>query len=63
MQDAAGAKKIVAAVRRRWPWLKHLFADAAYDRGKLASAAAYRDFMIEIVCKLPDQGRRLLYCR
>lgn len=55
VQDAAGAEAIIRAVRRRWPWLKHLFADGAYDRGKLASAAAYRDFTIEVVRKLADQ--------
>ena len=55
VQDAAGAEQIIAAVRKRWPWLKHLFADGAYDRGKLASLAAWRDFTIEIVRKLADQ--------
>ena len=55
VQDAAGAEEIVRAVRRRWPWLKHLFADGAYDRGRLASLAAYKDFTLEIVRKLPDQ--------
>jgi putative transposase len=55
VQDAAGAEAIIKAVRRRWPWLKHLFADGAYDRGKLASAAAYRDFTIEVVRKLAGQ--------
>ena len=42
VQDAAGAEAIIVAVRKRWPWLKHLFADGAYDRGKLMSKAAYR---------------------
>jgi putative transposase len=55
VQDARGAEAIVAAVRKRWPWLKHLFADGAYDRGKLASAAAYHDFTIEVVRKLANQ--------
>lgn len=55
VQDAAGAEHIVAAVRKRWPWLKHLFADGAYDRGRLASAAAYRDFVVEVVRKLEGQ--------
>ena len=55
VQDAAGAEAIIKAVRKRWPWLKHLFADGAYDRGKLMSAAAYRDFVVEIVRKLEDQ--------
>ena len=55
VQDAAGAEKIIRAVRKRWPWLKHLFADGAYDRGSLASLAAYKDFTVEVVRKLPDQ--------
>lgn len=55
VQDAAGAEKIIKAVRRRWPWLKHLFADGAYDRGTLMSHAAYRDFVIEVVRKLENQ--------
>lgn len=49
ISDSAGAQAIVAAVRKRWPWLKHLFADGAYDRTKLMDAAAYRDFVLEIV--------------
>ena len=55
VQDAAGAEAIIKAVRRRWPWLKHLFADGAYDRGRLMSAAAYRDFVVEVVRKLEGQ--------
>ena len=55
VQDAHGAEQIVCAVRKRWPWLKHLFADGAYDRGKLASLAAYKDFTLEVVRKLPGQ--------
>lgn len=34
--------------RERWPWLKHLFADGAYDRTRLMYAA-HRDFVIGIV--------------
>ncbi len=49
ISDSAGAQTIVAAIRRRWPWLKHLFADGAYDRTRLMDAAAYRDFVLEIV--------------
>ena len=56
VQDAAGAEEIFRAVRKRWPWLKHLFADGAYDRGRLASLAAYKDFTLEVVRKLPDQN-------
>ena len=54
LTTTAGAERIVVAVRERWPRLKHLFADGAYDVGKLASAAAYQSFVLEIVRKLPD---------
>jgi putative transposase len=33
--DSAGAQMILDGVRKRWPWLKHLFADGAYDRTQL----------------------------
>jgi putative transposase len=36
-------------VRKRWPWLKHLFADSADDRTKLMDKAAFLDFTIEII--------------
>jgi hypothetical protein len=35
ISDSAGAQMILDRVRERWPWLKHLFADSAYDRTKL----------------------------
>ncbi len=49
ISDSAGAQLILDAVRKRWPWLKHLFADGAYDRTKLMDKAAYLDFVIEII--------------
>jgi len=49
ISDSAGAQTIVAAIRKRWPWLKHLFADGAYDRTRLMDAAAYHDFVLDIV--------------
>lgn len=55
VQDAAGAEQIIMAIGRRWPWLKHLFADGAYDRGKLMSKAAYREFVLEVVRQLAGQ--------
>lgn len=55
ISDSAGAQEIVAGIRRRWPWLKHLFADGAYDRTKLMDAAAYRDFVLEIVRRSDTQ--------
>jgi hypothetical protein len=33
----------------RWSWIKHLFADGAYDRRKLMEKAAFEDFVIKIV--------------
>ncbi|MBL0408431.1 hypothetical protein JKG68_31690 [Microvirga aerilata] len=46
VQDAQGAEQIIKAVRQRWHFLKHLFAGSAYDRGRLMSQAAYRDFVM-----------------
>ena len=55
VQDAPGAEEIVRTILQRWPWLKHLFADGAYDRDRLASLAVYKGFTLEVVRKLPDQ--------
>jgi putative transposase len=49
ISDGAGAQMILDSVRKRWPWLKHLFADSAYDRTKLMDKAAFLDFTIEII--------------
>jgi len=55
ISDSAGAQVILAAIRRRWPWLKHLFADGAYDRGKLMNKAAFLDFVVEIVRRIDQE--------
>ena len=39
----------------RWPWVKHLFADGAYDRLKLMDKAAYLDFVIQIIRRSDEQ--------
>ena len=49
ISDSAGAQMILDSVRKRWPWLKHLFADGAYDRTKLMEKAAFLDFTVEII--------------
>lgn len=49
ISDSAGAQAILDAIRKRWPWGKHLFAAAAYDRLKLMDKAAYLDFVVEII--------------
>ena len=55
ISDSAGAQKILDAVRKRWPWLKHLFADGAYDRTALMDKAAFLDFVIEIVRRIDTE--------
>jgi transposase len=55
ISDSAGAEKVLEAVKQRWPWLKHWFADSAYDRRKLLDKAVLLDFVIEVVRKLRYQ--------
>lgn len=55
VSDSAGAQDILKAIRQRWPWLKHLFADGAYDRGKLMDKAAFLDFTIEVVRRITGE--------
>ena len=42
ISDSAGAQMILDGIRKRWPWIKHLFADGAYDRRTLMDKAAYK---------------------
>jgi transposase len=49
VSDSVGAQTILNAIRKRWPWLKHLFADAGHDRTKHMDKAAFLDSVIEIV--------------
>jgi transposase len=55
ISDSAGAAMILDAIRRRWPWVKHLFADGAYDRLRLMDKAAYLDFVVEIIRRSDNQ--------
>jgi transposase len=50
--DGTGAQPILDALRKRWPWMKHLFADGACDRRQLLGKAAFLDFVIEVVRRL-----------
>lgn len=34
---------------KRWAWLKHLFAEGAYDRTRLMDKAAFLNFIVEVV--------------
>lgn len=55
ISDSAGAQAILDGVRKRWPWVKHLFADGAYDRLKLMDKASYLDFVVEVVRRSDNQ--------
>ena len=55
ISDSAGAQMVLETIRKRWPWIKHLFADGSYDRGKLMDKAAYLDFVIEVVRRIEEQ--------
>jgi transposase len=55
ISDSAGALPILEGIRKRWPWVKHLFADGAYDRTRLMDKAAFLDFVVEVVRRSDDQ--------
>lgn len=55
ISDSAGAQTILDGIRKRWPWVKHLFADGAYDRLKLMDKASYLDFVVEVVRRCDNQ--------
>jgi transposase len=59
ISDSAGAQAILDALRERWPWVKHLFADGAYDRLQLMDKAAFLAFTLEIVRRI-DPGFKIL---
>lgn len=49
ISDSAGAQPVLDAIHKRWPQVKHLFADSAYERLQLLEKAAFLDFTVEIV--------------
>jgi transposase len=55
ISDSAGAQIILDGIRKRWPWVKHLFADGAYDRLQLMDKAAYLEFVIEVIRRSDKQ--------
>jgi putative transposase len=57
--DSTGAQAVMEALRKRWPWIKHLFADGAYDRRQMLDKAAFLDFVVEIV-RRSDPGFNIL---
>lgn len=55
LADSTGAVPVLDALKQRWPWVKHLFADGAYDRRTLLDRAAFLDFVVEVVRRLTSQ--------
>ena len=49
VSHSADAQTNLGAIRKRWPWLKRLFADAGYDRTTLMEQAAFLDFVVAII--------------
>src|SRR3954469_1130490 len=48
VQDRDGAPALLQAIRHRFPWLRHIFADGAYAGGKLRDALkGHGDWTIE----------------
>ena len=52
---STGAQMTLDRLKKRWPWVKYLFGDAAYDRRTLMDKAAFMDFTTEVVRKLEGQ--------
>jgi len=50
VQDRDGAPALLASVRTRFPWLRHVFADGGYAGGKLTAALeSLGEWTVEIV--------------
>lgn len=50
IQDRDGAVDVLAAIRRRFPWLRHIFADGGYAGEKLRGAlASMGQWTVEII--------------
>ena len=58
ISDSAGAQMILDAIRKRWPWIKHLFADGAYDRRTLMDKAAAKEFVVGVRRRRDPEHRR-----
>jgi transposase len=52
ISDSAGAQAILAAIRKRWPFITHLLGDGAYDRARLLDKTAFLEFVVEIVRRI-----------
>jgi putative transposase len=53
--DSTGAQMVLDGLIKRWPWVKQLFEDAAYNRRQLMDMAACFYFTVEVVRRLHGQ--------
>ena len=62
IQDRDGAVDVLAAIRKRFPWLRHIFADGGYAGDKLRSAlVGMGKWTIDIIkCSDKAKGFQLL---
>lgn len=64
ISDSVGAQTILNVIRKQWSWIKHLFADGAYDRRQLMDKADFLDFVIEVVRRIHTElGFKVLTTR
>ena len=49
ISDSAGAQAVLEAIHTRWRWIRHLFADSAYDKRQLLDKAEFLGFTLEII--------------
>lgn len=47
--DSTEAQAVLDAVKKRWPQVKHLFADGANDRTALMDKARALELVVEVV--------------
>lgn len=48
ISDSAATQMILESIRKRWPWIKHFFADDAYCRRQLLDKTNFLDFAIAV---------------
>jgi len=62
IQDRDGAPDVLKSIRHAFPWLRHIFADAAYAGPKLCGALEeIGDWTVEII-KRSEAPRALKFC-
>ena len=54
VQDRDGLALVCTRIRRRFPWLHHLFADGGYRGVVAAATAAHERLRLEVVNRAPD---------